>query len=70
MRLRSPNCESKMRLSNKYGVEIDHCLRCHGVWLDRGELEKDSNMQNQYEDDNYQKYHHGKDDDDDYYHRR
>jgi Zn-finger nucleic acid-binding protein len=20
------------------GVEVDHCLQCHGVWLDRGEL--------------------------------
>ncbi|MDN5868429.1 MAG: zf-TFIIB domain-containing protein [Candidatus Nitrosocosmicus sp.] len=60
-----------MRLSNKYGVEIDHCPRCRGVWLDRGELEKVANMQNQYEDDHYQKYHHGKDhDDDEYYHRR
>lgn len=22
------------------GVEIDHCPRCHGVWLDRDELER------------------------------
>jgi uncharacterized protein len=72
MSLRCPNCESEMRLNNKYGVEIDHCPRCRGVWLDRGELEKVANMQNQYEDDHYQKYHYGKDhdDDDDYYHRR
>jgi uncharacterized protein len=60
-----------MRLSNKYEVEIDHCLRCRGVWLNRGELEKVANMQNQYEDDYYKIYHHGKhhDDDDDYYQR-
>ena len=72
MSLRCPNCESEMRLSNKYGVEIDHCPRCRGVWLDRGELEKVATMQNQYEDDHYQKYHHGKDHDvdDDYYYRR
>lgn len=53
-----------MRLSNKYGIEIDHCPRCRGVWLDR-ELEKVANMQNQHEDDHYQKYHQGKDHDDD-----
>ena len=72
MCLRCPNCESEMRLSNKYGVEIDHCPRCRGVWLDRGELEKVANMQNQYEDGHYQKYHHGKDHDDkdDYNNRR
>ena len=22
------------------GIEIDHCHRCRGMWLDRGELEK------------------------------
>jgi uncharacterized protein len=61
-----------MMLSTKNGVEIDHCPRCRGVWLDRGELEKISSMQNRYDDDHYQKYHYGKDydDDDDYYHRR
>jgi Zn-finger nucleic acid-binding protein len=61
-----------MMLSNKNGVEIDHCPRCRGVWLDRGELEKITSMQNRYDDDHYRKYHYGKDydDDDDYYHRR
>lgn len=72
MSLRCPNCTTEMMLSNKNGVEIDHCPRCRGVWLDRGELEKLTSMQNRYDDDHYQKYHHGKDydDDDDYYHRR
>ena len=72
MSLRCPNCTSEMMLSNKNGVEIDHCPRCRGVWLDRGELEKLTSMQNRYDDDHYQKYHYGKDydDDDDYYNRR
>ena len=72
MSLRCPNCTTEMMLSNKNGVEIDHCPRCRGVWLDRGELEKITSMQNRYDDDHYQKYHYGKDydDDDDYYHRR
>ncbi|HKR73961.1 MAG TPA: zf-TFIIB domain-containing protein [Candidatus Nitrosocosmicus sp.] len=72
MSLRCPNCTTEMMLSNKNGVEIDHCPRCRGVWLDRGELEKITSMQNRYDDDHYQKYHYGKeyDDNDDYYHRR
>lgn len=72
MSLTCPNCTTEMMLSSKNGVEIDHCPRCKGVWLDRGELEKLTNIQNRYDDDHYQKYHHGKeyDDDDDYYNRR
>lgn len=72
MSIRCPNCATEMMLSNKNGVEIDHCPRCRGVWLDRGELEKITSMQNRYDDDHYRKYHYGKDydDDDDYYHRR
>ena len=72
MSLRCPNCATEMMLSNKNGVEIDHCPRCRGVWLDRGELEKITSMQNRYDDDHYRKYHYGKDydDDHDYYHRR
>ncbi|MGD9672247.1 MAG: zf-TFIIB domain-containing protein [Candidatus Nitrosocosmicus sp.] len=71
MSLRCPNCTNEMMLSNKNGVEIDHCPKCRGVWLDRGELEKITSMQNRYDDDHYQKYHSGRDyDDDDYYHKR
>jgi len=25
---------------DRRGVEIDYCPSCHGIWLDRGELEK------------------------------
>lgn len=59
-----------MMLSNKNGVDIDHFPRCRGVWLDRGELEKITSLQNRYDDDHYQKYHYGREDDDDYYKRR
>ena len=67
-----PNCSSEMIITNKLGVEIDHCPRCKGVWLDRGELEKIANIQNRYEDDHYKRYHFGNDDDDDddYYGKR
>ena len=27
-------------LSERQGVEIDYCPNCRGVWLDRGELDK------------------------------
>lgn len=61
-----------MMIANRFGVEIDHCTRCKGVWLDRGELEKIANMQNRYDEDHYNKYHFGKPhgDDDDYYYKR
>jgi hypothetical protein len=55
------------------GVEIDQCPSCKGVWLDRGELEKMTKIQDRYEDEHYTKYHSGRDyhdDDDDYYRRR
>lgn len=72
MSLRCPNCTTDMMLTKKFGVEIDHCPRCKGVWLDRGELEKVASMQDRYDDDHYKKYHYGRDhgDDDDYYYRR
>lgn len=25
---------------NRFGIEIDYCSKCRGVWLDRGELNK------------------------------
>jgi uncharacterized protein len=27
-------------LSERQGIEIDYCPKCRGVWLDRGELDK------------------------------
>ncbi len=38
--LMCPNCEEGMREIDRYGVRIDVCPKCRGVWLDRGELEK------------------------------
>jgi Zn-finger nucleic acid-binding protein len=35
-----PVCGDKLRAVEKYGVEVDICPGCKGVWLDRGELEK------------------------------
>jgi Zn-finger nucleic acid-binding protein len=38
--MKCPNCESTLVMSERHGVEIDHCPQCRGVWLDRGELDK------------------------------
>ena len=27
-------------MSERFGIEIDYCPKCRGVWLDRGELDK------------------------------
>jgi Zn-finger nucleic acid-binding protein len=27
-------------MANSQGVEVDYCPKCHGIWLDRGELDK------------------------------
>lgn len=35
-----PVCGDKLKAIEKYGVEVDICPGCKGVWLDRGELEK------------------------------
>jgi Zn-finger nucleic acid-binding protein len=36
-----PNCKTEnLVTSESRTIQIDHCPRCRGVWLDRGELEK------------------------------
>ena len=36
-----PTCDdTALVMSDRQGVEIDDCLQCRGVWLDRGELDK------------------------------
>lgn len=35
-----PNCNVKLILSERQGIEIDYCPECRGIWLDRGELDK------------------------------
>ena len=33
-------CSTPMVITEKKGIEIDYCPNCHGVWLDKGELDK------------------------------
>lgn len=35
-----PVCGTALMATDRQGIEIDHCPRCRGVWLDRGELDK------------------------------
>ncbi len=35
-----PVCRTHLVMSERQGIEIDHCPNCRGVWLDRGELDK------------------------------
>jgi len=35
-----PRCRIPLHAALRYGVEIDVCPGCRGVWLDRGEVEK------------------------------
>jgi Zn-finger nucleic acid-binding protein len=35
-----PKCGAEMRTHSRNGVTIEQCLKCHGIFLDRGELEQ------------------------------
>lgn len=39
--MRCPVClDTELSPHIRTGIEVDHCPRCRGMWLDRGELEK------------------------------
>jgi hypothetical protein len=35
-----PKCGAPMRTHRRNGVTIEQCTKCHGIFLDRGELEQ------------------------------
>jgi Zn-finger nucleic acid-binding protein len=35
-----PKCQAPMRKHKRNGVTIEQCTKCHGIFLDRGELEQ------------------------------
>jgi Zn-finger nucleic acid-binding protein len=35
-----PKCEAPMRTYARNGITIEQCTACHGIFLDRGELER------------------------------
>ena len=49
--LTCPNCSTMMRDNQRYGVDIDFCPSCKGIWLDRGEIEKIANASKRYDED-------------------
>ena len=36
---RCPKCDGSLIEVSHEGVQIDRCNKCHGIWLDAGELE-------------------------------
>jgi Zn-finger nucleic acid-binding protein len=38
--LMCPHCSIPLTVIDKQGIEIDFCEKCHGVWLDKDELDK------------------------------
>lgn len=40
IRMKCPNCNVNLVMTERSGAEIDYCPECRGIWLDRGELDK------------------------------
>lgn len=38
--MKCPKCEMELVTKTRTGVEIEQCPSCKGIWLDKGELEK------------------------------
>ena len=38
--MQCPNDQTTLLMTERQGIEIDYCPTCRGVWLDRGELDK------------------------------
>jgi Zn-finger nucleic acid-binding protein len=38
--MKCPKCGAEMRTHRRNGVTIEQCRKCHGIFLDRGELEQ------------------------------
>lgn len=38
-RMRCPKCGTKLAAIEHHSVTVEECPSCHGMWLDRGELE-------------------------------
>ena len=60
--MKCPVCKDvTLLMSEKKGIEIDYCPECRGIWLDRGELEKLLEKENEvirhdYDNRDYEKY--------------
>ena len=55
--MKCPVCKDvTLLMSEKKGIEIDYCPECRGIWLDRGELEKLVEKENERLRSNYSDY--------------
>ncbi len=50
MELTCPKCHGTMRTYERNGVHVDQCTECRGLFLDRGELEKLIDAENDWHD--------------------
>jgi Zn-finger nucleic acid-binding protein len=46
--LACPKCQGSMRTHNRNGIHIEQCDNCRGIFLDYGELEAITQLQNQW----------------------
>ena len=54
--MKCPVCKDvTLLMSDKKGIEIDYCPECRGIWLDRGELEKLIEKENEVINHDYEK---------------
>ncbi|GAA0410183.1 hypothetical protein Acor_35580 [Acrocarpospora corrugata] len=51
--MQCPKCRGNMRTFDRNGVHIEQCDGCRGIFLDYGELETLSRMENQWAQQNY-----------------
>jgi uncharacterized protein len=48
MDLTCPKCHGPMRTYERNGVHVDQCTECRGIFLDRGELDRLIDAENQW----------------------
>ena len=48
MELTCPKCHGTMRTYERNGVHVDQCTECRGIFLDRGELDRLIDAENQW----------------------
>jgi Zn-finger nucleic acid-binding protein len=46
--MKCPVDDTTLAMSDRQGIEIDYCPQCRGVWLDRGELDKLIERENEW----------------------
>ncbi|WP_214103024.1 TFIIB-type zinc ribbon-containing protein [Acrocarpospora catenulata] len=51
--MQCPKCRGNMRTFDRNGVHIEQCDNCRGIFLDYGELETLSRMENQWNQQHY-----------------